>query len=185
MGAKWGRTDGTEDRRKSGARNTARLPWRKSAGAAGKSTTNMTKKSNTADWTVAKVKTFMGREGHGFNCELRYKGEPVCFIINSADGGDFRWQWNALSARAKSELKALVKALPKVTDKDFPEGLAQNEDMWLEGLVNDHTNAAQLKKWCSCWMGTPRAHTGNAHSRRPRNIAKRSPTSGPNTTTAR
>ena len=109
----------------------------------------MTKKSNTADWTVAKVKTFMGREGHGFNCELRYKGDPVCFIINSADGGDFRWQWCQAMSDVKTRLAVLVKALPKWVDKcTGPEGITQNEDMWLEGLVNDQANAAQLKKWC-------------------------------------
>lgn len=44
-------------------------------------------------YKVAKVKTFKGREGEGFNADLIRDGKKVAEIINDASGGclDFHW----------------------------------------------------------------------------------------------
>ena len=44
-------------------------------------------------WTVRKVKTFLGNEGRGFNAELCRDGRPVAFVIDSAQGGEYEYQW--------------------------------------------------------------------------------------------
>ena len=44
-------------------------------------------------WSVRKVKTFLGSEGHGFNAELLRNGQPVAFVIDGAQGGNYAWEW--------------------------------------------------------------------------------------------
>ena len=44
-------------------------------------------------WTVDNVKTFRGRDGHGFNARLLRDGVPVAYVIDAADGGPFRFEW--------------------------------------------------------------------------------------------
>jgi len=44
-------------------------------------------------WSVRKVKTFLGNEGHGFNAELCRDGRPVAYVIDSAQGGEYEYQW--------------------------------------------------------------------------------------------
>ena len=44
-------------------------------------------------WSVRKVKTFLGNEGHGFNAELCRDGKPVCFVIDAAQGGEYDYDW--------------------------------------------------------------------------------------------
>lgn len=45
-------------------------------------------------YEVKKIKTFMGREGEGFNCTLYRNGKSVADVIDSANGGCYRWAWS-------------------------------------------------------------------------------------------
>jgi uncharacterized protein YodC (DUF2158 family) len=44
-------------------------------------------------YAARKIKTFLGREGHGFNAELLKDGQPVAFVMNAADGGPYDIEW--------------------------------------------------------------------------------------------
>lgn len=49
-------------------------------------------------YTVAKVKSFRGMEGYGFNAELRRNGVPVALVIDDANGGAYTYEWNDYKA---------------------------------------------------------------------------------------
>jgi len=45
------------------------------------------------DFTIKGLKTFTGMEGYGFNASLYYKGKKIAFVIDSAQGGCYDYQW--------------------------------------------------------------------------------------------
>ena len=49
--------------------------------------------TNYADFTIKGLRTFQGLEGQGFNASLYCKGKKVAFVIDSANGGDYEYQW--------------------------------------------------------------------------------------------
>lgn len=69
-------------------------------------------------YTVRKVKTFLGHEGHGFNAELIKDGQPVAFVMNAADGGpcDFEWYDNGRPRSAAEVLNPPVRHMVEVTN---------------------------------------------------------------------
>lgn len=44
-------------------------------------------------YTIKGLKTFIGREGHGYNVNLHRDGIRVAFIIDHATGGEVDFQW--------------------------------------------------------------------------------------------
>lgn len=44
-------------------------------------------------YTLAKVKTFRGMEGHGLNATLMHNGEAVAFILDEGNGGEVRFDF--------------------------------------------------------------------------------------------
>jgi len=49
-------------------------------------------------YSVRKVKTFRGREGHGFNAELLCDNIPVAFVMDEANGGTYHYEWYDLKS---------------------------------------------------------------------------------------
>lgn len=52
------------------------------------------------NYSLAKVKTFEGVEGMGFNCTVLSEGKPVAKVTDDAWGGECRWDWINKSAEA-------------------------------------------------------------------------------------
>lgn len=45
------------------------------------------------DYSVKNIKTFMGREGHGFNANLYRGKKKIAFVIDDASGGEVDVDW--------------------------------------------------------------------------------------------
>ena len=44
-------------------------------------------------YTIKGLKSFRGNEGHGFNATLYRDGKKVCFVMDSAQGGEMDFEW--------------------------------------------------------------------------------------------
>ena len=116
-----------------------------------------------AKYTVRKIRTFRGREGNGFNAELMLDGIPVAFVIDEANGGDYRYEWydrertaftyttgdgtNVTVDRPKGE----VALREHIKDMTFDFGDlkgAMTPDLFVSGLVDNHANDAIMKRTC-------------------------------------
>ena len=108
---------------------------------------------NNSWFSVKGLKTFIGREGHGVNANLYYKGKKVAFLLDSGNGGclDIDWEsvsknvgirvqgvgylrgWNnpEIVKEAQQYLQTLIQSLPKTTWKDVFEGT--NKDYGSDG----------------------------------------------------
>ena len=81
--------------------------------------------------TVKNVKTFRGMEGDGFNANLYFDNKKICFVMDSANGGeyDYEWEGKTMEDRRKHEalFKDFIKALP-------PEKLPEDAEAWEKSL---------------------------------------------------
>lgn len=126
------------------------------------------------EYTVRKVKTFRGREGTGFNAELCCDGKPVALVMNQADGGSFRFEWNDRGQRVPVELvsehSGQVRLFYLLSDEaklhEFCKGKTQTytftlkgaaetetlpltPDMLVTNLVDDYTLAQSMRRACT------------------------------------
>lgn len=89
-------------------------------------------------YTVERIKSFIGREGYGFNADL-YRGEThVAFIIDDASGGCLDIQWvdgPSHKSEEAAKLQKYVKTLPHVNFEGM--SLEVDMDIFLGGLVSD------------------------------------------------
>lgn len=53
-------------------------------------------------FTLAKVKTFIGNEGHGLNAEITMDGAAVAFVLDEATGGMLQVDWFTMQGRQRS-----------------------------------------------------------------------------------
>jgi hypothetical protein len=115
--------------------------------------------ATSTGYSVAKLKTFIGMEGHGFNVDLLLDGKKVAFVRDDADGGPLAFEWvddgrppvpmghaghHAWVVPAvQGDLRDFVKGLaPVVCDFEDPNTckpavLAMTEDLYITGLVQD------------------------------------------------
>jgi hypothetical protein len=91
---------------------------------------------------VKNVKSFVGREGYGYNASLYYKGKRVAFVIDDASGGCIDCQWQ--DSAAEAEIMQLVKDLP---EQDF-EGMMikPNLDIIIGELVDAYENSKRTHR---------------------------------------
>ena len=116
-------------------------------------------------YTVRKVKTFVGHEGHGFNAELLRDGVPVAFVIDDANGGEVSFDWYDRDERVPYEFerhgdgKTVTLKIPKEeatlrehikgrTATAFGETFPLTIDVFVGGLLDAHKMAASLKRRC-------------------------------------
>lgn len=84
-------------------------------------------------YTVKNLKTFLGREGSGYNATLYRDGKKIAFVADMADGAATRFDW---VDRAEEKLLAdYVATLPPVKHGTYT--LTQNADLYVEGLVSN------------------------------------------------
>lgn len=107
-------------------------------------------------YTVKGVKSFIGRQGHGFNASLYKDGKKIAFVIDNANGGMLDFQWEKGCQAEEKLLEDYCATLPKWTsasigmdDGDTTEH-ATDPEFFMAGLVGEYIDkqglARQLKK---------------------------------------
>ncbi len=92
-----------------------------------------------ATYGVTKVKTFRGREGHGFNATLLRDGKPVALVMDMADGSCARFEW-----RDRAEEQILEDYLKGMRMEFYGQVMDMTADMFVVALVDEHV----LDKLC-------------------------------------
>lgn len=100
--------------------------------------------NNHEQWTVAKVKTWRGTDGEGFQGDLLLNGKRVAFFHEEGCGGEMLWEWagdgtgrtimhmarpNGIGEYEK-RYRAFVNALP-------PEKIRDDAEAWEKSLYPD------------------------------------------------
>jgi len=99
------------------------------------------KKSNIkkSDFELRGLKTFIGREGHGFNANLFFRGKKVAFTYDDASGGPVDIDFTDPNGPIEKEINAWVKEQPKIKHPACPEvgfKKAWTSEFDLEAFVN-------------------------------------------------
>lgn len=85
--------------------------------------------------TIKNVKTFRGREGHGFNATLYVDGKKAAFVMDGGNGGCMDFEWFINSA----PVMAYAQSLPNTAPCEwFPEGLPSDLELIINKMVDDH-----------------------------------------------
>lgn len=121
---------------------------------------------NFGEYSVKKVKTFMGHEGGGYNADLYRGKKKVATVIDQGDGGEPYIYWVDVEAKIvpititnhKDEkctfhgtpeqklFKEHLETLP--LQKEFDMELRVSDDWFLSALVEAYEEGEQLRKWC-------------------------------------
>ncbi|MEI6423293.1 MAG: hypothetical protein WCP55_13810 [Lentisphaerota bacterium] len=104
-------------------------------------------------YSLRKVKTFIGNEGRGFNAELLRDGRPVAFVIDSAQGGEFEYQWygggKTLGKKHLAEMFKLQKFVETLPDLDGGHGMLRMDmDRYVGSLLDAYLEDRQKRNWC-------------------------------------
>ncbi len=97
-------------------------------------------------YSLRKVKTFIGNEGQGFNAELLRDAKPVAFVIDSAQGGEFEYQWYGGGNAEMLKLREFAKAQPPVKSGEFT--LEMDMDLYVGSLLDAYLEDRQKRNWC-------------------------------------
>lgn len=100
------------------------------------------------DYSVKNVKSFMGREGMGFNCSLYRNGKRIGFCVDDASGGEMHpIQWET-GVNAKEEQRLLnehIASLPKV-QSSYGMELTIDEGWFVTELVSKFELEKDIRK---------------------------------------
>jgi len=89
----------------------------------------MTKTVVSNPYSVKNIKTFTGREGHGFECSLYRDGKSIGKVVDVANGGSINFYLD------KEEIERLDK-------------YCSDKDIFLCRLIDELMNMKQYKRWC-------------------------------------
>ena len=98
-------------------------------------------------YEVRGVKSFMGREGYGFNATMYRGGKKIAFVMDSANGGMYDWDW--VDRKEETILEMNVATLPKVPSGY--EGIGEltiDMDWFISELVEDFENDRDFRTKC-------------------------------------
>lgn len=95
--------------------------------------------------TVKGVKQFRGMEGYGFNATLYMDNKKVCFVMDDANGGCFKYE---VSDKAKfAAIEKYIKTLPQATFGDNGEhSVDVSMDILVDELVNQSIESKEITK---------------------------------------
>jgi len=102
-------------------------------------------------YTVKGVKSFRGREGHGFECSLYKDGKKIGTVTDHANGGEVDFY---LNDGEKEHLDAHCASLPlepcvhEFMKKDYPDGYPVSCDALLCRLVDEFETHKRNKRVC-------------------------------------
>lgn len=95
-------------------------------------------------WTVAKVKFFIGREGHGYNANLLKDGKKVATVIDDASGGETRFSFDNLNV--EQAFYADCNSMPSSTA--YGMTIPYNPDQGIGELVDLFDNIRKITREC-------------------------------------
>jgi hypothetical protein len=114
------------------------------------------------EYSVKAVKSFLGREGYGFNCNLYRKGKKVAFCYDDASGGpisidwlgappcgatDTQWdEWRAFRNEEEKLLNTHVATFPKVKSNFSDNELTIDPEWFVTELVNEYEHQKEVRK---------------------------------------
>lgn len=93
-------------------------------------------------FNLAKVKTFLGRQGHGLNAEITMDGKPVAVVLDEANGGVVRITWFTAQGRerrrgneqARTALLQYARSEYETRGGDLAhEARCKDRGLWFEG----------------------------------------------------
>lgn len=90
------------------------------------------------------LKTFVGREGYGFNANLYVNGKKTAFIADDANGGPFFYE--VFDKKVFGELSDYVKTLPSL--KTEYGDLEMDMDLFLDDYIAKYEADKKLKNIC-------------------------------------
>lgn len=95
-------------------------------------------------YEVKNVKSFIGREGYGFNASLYRDGKKVAFVYDMADGGPTRYDWE--DRKEEAILDAYAAAQPQHESPYTPGKMYDvDADHVMSRLVDNFDIAKKLK----------------------------------------
>src|SRR5690606_29808098 len=71
-------------------------------------------------YSLAKLKTFNGRQGQGFSADLLHNGRRVGTVVDEANGGCYHCRWESAADREALEAHAAAMA-PRPLGKGYPD----------------------------------------------------------------
>ena len=115
------------------------------------------------NYEVKAVKSFRGREGYGFNANLYHNGKKVCFVMDSGNGGCYRYEWTNRDVERVSIkhpdsgydykvtpeekiLKDHVEALPEF--ECYGGMMKHDSDTFISNLIDSYEYKKKLKSRC-------------------------------------
>lgn len=102
-------------------------------------------------YTVSKIRTFIGNEGHGFNATLHRDGKVVAEMINDASGGSIDFRWLDRS-KGSSKEEEIYRDYIKEFRPDDKIGSGDDQylylDLFAEELVDAELSARTWKRIC-------------------------------------
>jgi hypothetical protein len=110
--------------------------------------------SDAHKYTVAKIKTFRGMEGQGFNAVLLKDGKKVGEILNEGNGGMFYFDWIDMNKGVEEGLfLAFIEAERlKIPAGKNEEGFSEREsfdmDIWADNAVCDILDERRFSRLC-------------------------------------
>lgn len=96
-------------------------------------------------YQVKNVKSFQGREGHGFECSLYKDGKKIGTVTDTADGGMIDFY---LDKGEEEILEAFCKTLPKWSSELTGKKHDTDKDMFITNLVDEWEDNKKLKRLC-------------------------------------
>ena len=102
-------------------------------------------------YAVKNVKTFMGREGHGYECSLYKDGKKIGTVTDTANGGEVDFY---LNDGEKKNLDVYCAALPlepctyDFMRADYPDGVPVSCDALVGRLIDEFDTHKRNKKVC-------------------------------------
>lgn len=98
-------------------------------------------------YTVKNVKTFMGREGKGFNATLYKNGKNIGMVIDSANGGCYSYQ---LDREEQELLEKYAKENLTLEERSIngKEITLELSDIFMDKLINEFLTTQTFKRKC-------------------------------------
>lgn len=109
-------------------------------------------------YSVSGIKSFIGREGHGFNAYLHHDGRKIAFVTDHANGGCLSFDWLepiAVAGADADALDAYCKTLPPVSTGGHgfhrggvpieDEPMDMDRDLFVTQLVEAEENAKAIR----------------------------------------
>ena len=104
--------------------------------------------TNFGEYTVKNVKSFMGREGLGFNCNLYRKNKKVAFCFDDAGGGDacINWIEGGYDGEESQLLKKHIATLPAIKSEYTDQFLTISMDWFVTDCVSKWEQNRDIRK---------------------------------------